>query len=149
MRKEAKMLPNLVLPIVAVMAMNVLVFGMHWDSTPANPVALLNPPGELVGAVWVGLFLLIGMARFYVQKSGHADAPKVARLIIYYMLFCLSYPLYTLGLKSEVIGIIGNAATLAVASYLIASVRRISATAAWCLSPVLPWLIYATATMLF
>lgn len=146
--KYSSIFLNIILPIAAVMAMNILVFSLHWDSTPRNYNPWLNPPGELVGAVWVVLFLLMGVARYKVQKAKAPSSRHLARLIIYYMAFCLSYPLYTLGLKSYFMGLVGNAATFGFAAYLIFRISRVSKIAAWLLVPVLPWILYATLTMI-
>lgn len=146
--QKAKLLPNLLWPIVAVVAANGVVFSLHWNSTPNNADGWLNPPGELVGAVWVALFLLMGAARYHLLKCRGTEAQRLARLVVWYMAFCLSYPFYTLGLSSYIMGLIGNAATFAFALYIVIKAWPHARAAAWCLSPVLPWIIYATLTIL-
>jgi hypothetical protein len=52
-------------------------------------------------------------------KCRGTEAQRLARLVVWYMAFCLSYPFYTLGLSSYIMGLIGNAATFAFALYIV------------------------------
>ncbi len=94
--KKPKLLPNLLLPIIAVIVINSLVFSLQWNDIPRQSDGWLNPPGILVGSVWIALFLFMGMARDHLLKCQTEDTQRLARIVLWYMGFCLIYPFYTL-----------------------------------------------------
>lgn len=63
------------------------------------------------------------------------------------MVFCWVYPFYTLALNSNVNGMIGNIATVALAGYVFFSLWPLSRKAAWLVFPIMPWVIYASFTI--
>ena len=140
-----KSLPYILLPLAAVLMANAIVFGLHWDEDGAAGPLLLNPPGWFVGGVWVGLIVLMGLAIWRIHQVPSPKAVTIGRLIIGLIAFCLSYPFYTMGLKNETIGLIGNIASFLFAAYIIARAWPLSRPCAWLLFPILPWLVYASA----
>ncbi len=103
----------------------------------------LQPPGYVIGFVWLVLFAAMGSARWLLLTKP-VDTIPARRLILYLLLFCLSYPLYTLGLKSAVLGLLGNLLTIAFAIYVVIRVRRISPLSAALVSPVIVWVGFAS-----
>jgi tryptophan-rich sensory protein len=140
-----KSLPYLLLPLAAVLLVNAVIFRLRWDQVAVVVPSILNPPGWLIGGVWVGLILLMGVAIRQIRQVPSLESLRIGRLIIGLIVFCLCYPFYTLGLKNEAIGLAGNIATFLFAAIIIAKAWPLSRTCAWLLFPILPWLVYASA----
>ncbi len=123
-------------------AANAIIFTLGWDRQPLPPV-FLEPPGWLVGAVWLLLFAAMATSSWMAA----ADAPQhrwAEKTPVWLALFCLAYPFYTSGLRSVVIGLAGDVATFAAALWAIASLWRPSRRAAWMLAPVAGWTLFAS-----
>ena len=134
-------------PLVAVLALDSAIFALHWDQEESSGRTILNPPGWLVGVVWVGLILLMSIAAWRLSRSPSAESNKVGRWIVWLIILCLSYPFYTLGLKSHSLGLAGNIATFAMGAFIMAKAWPLSRASACLLIPILAWLAYATATL--
>ena len=136
---------NVAVSLFVVLVTNGLIFGLGWDtSSPKTAPSLYDPPGWFIGVVWTVLFALMGAARWRILKSGGKNAAFHARLVVGLIVFCLIYPFYTLGLRSILIGLIGNVATAIFAAWIIAQIKTSSRTAAVFVSPVVAWLSFAT-----
>jgi len=123
--------------LVAPLAMNGVIFGLGWATPhPANPML---PPGWAVGTIWMLLFAAMSLARWLVR----GDPPAMAYAVDALAFLCLIYPLYTLGLSSDRIGLAGTIVTALVAIAVIVGLARWCARAAALTSAVLVWLIYA------
>jgi tryptophan-rich sensory protein len=142
-----KSLPYILLPLSAVLLINAIIFRLHWDEDGVAGPSLFHPPGWLVSSVWVGLILLMGLAIRQIRQVPSPKSVRIGRLIMGLIVFCLSYPFYTRGLKNETIGLAGNIATFLFAMYIIATAWPLSRTCAWLLFPILPWLVYASAVI--
>jgi len=133
----ASLAATLALYLLTPLAMNGIIFGLGWATThPSNP---LLPPGWAVGTIWMLLFAAMGYARWLVRGKSPAMAHAVDTLAF----LCLIYPLYTLGLSSDRIGLVGTIVTAIVAIAVVARLARWCARAAALTSAVLAWLIYA------
>src|SRR5579883_2021730 len=95
-----------------------------------------EPPGYVIGVVWIVLFACMGIARALATEEG--------RLVLYLILFCAAYPLYTLGLRSQSIGLAGNLATISFALVVAWRLWRRSRPAALLLLPVAVWVSFAS-----
>ena len=137
---------NVVAAVVTVIAVNAVIFLSGWfqTDTPAAQQSRLDPPGWLVGVVWVFLFAFLGAARWLVVRSGGERAGRQAGYIVLLLLFCLAYPFYTMGLKSVAIGLIGNVTTIIAAAWVASRVRTSSKAAAGLVLPVVAWVSFAT-----
>ncbi len=137
---------NVAAAIVTVIAVNAVIFLSGWfqTDTPAAQQSRLDPPGWLVGVVWVILFAFLGAARWFVMRSGGAQAGRQAGYIVLLLLFCLAYPFYTMGLKSVAVGLVGNVATIAAAVWVASQVKTTSRAAAGLVLPVVAWVSFAT-----
>jgi tryptophan-rich sensory protein len=102
-----------------------------------------EPPGWVIGLVWTFLFAGLGLARWLVAGNGERPI-KSSNLVFFLLLFCAAYPLFTLGLHSLVIGLIGNVATCAFALWVASLVRRRSSVATFLVSSVAAWVTFAT-----
>jgi tryptophan-rich sensory protein len=124
--------PTLTIYLLTPLAMNGLIFGLGWaTSRPTNP---LIPPGWAVGTIWMLLFAAMGLARWLVRGSSPAMAIAVDALAF----LCLIYPLYTVGLSSDRIGLAGTIVTALVAIAVVAGLAPRCARAA-ALTSALCW----------
>ena len=136
---------NVAVSLIVVLVTNGLIFGLGWDaSSPKSASSLSDPPGWFIGVVWTVLFALMGAARWRILTSGGEKAVLHSRLVVGLIGFCLIYPFYTMGLRSMVIGLIGNVATAILAVWIIAQIKASSRSAAVLVSPVVGWLAFAT-----
>ncbi|MFO0957870.1 MAG: TspO/MBR family protein [Isosphaeraceae bacterium] len=111
-----------------------------------------TPPGwewadGVVGYVWVGLFVCMGLASWLAYRSGWPGAVRDGRLALSLLVVCMLYPVYTLGMRA-IPGLVANVAVLALTCGVAALVRRSSATAAGLLAPIGLWLAVATLSMI-
>lgn len=111
---------------------------------PREPDSSLAPPAPLIGAVWTALFACFGVARARLR-----GLPKERRLVDALWLMCVTYPLYTDGIRSRAATYAGNAAIAATAGAVVARARRKGRKdAAALVLPVLPWVALTTLALL-
>jgi tryptophan-rich sensory protein len=133
---------NLAVYIVVPLAMNGAIFGLGWnDAGPKNPML---PPGWIVGTIWMLVFAGMGVARWMLTCGSE---PRVARWVDGLALLCLVYPLYTLGLKSQAIGLAGAIVTSLVAFAIAVRVWRQSKAASVLTACVALWTLYAETAL--
>ena len=134
------------LVVGGVLAVNGLIFGLGWgDDRRDGPASVLNPPGWVVGAVWTALFALLAVARW---RLGGPSAAAARGWVTGLVLFCLAYPFYTLAPNSMTDGFGGNLATFGLAGYVAWRAWPESRVAAACVLPVIPWVVFATVTIM-
>ena len=136
---------NLALFLIPPLLLNGVIFGLHWDSNAAPSPYL--PPGWLVGAIWMLLFTAMGVARWMLLRGGGANQDRDASLVVLLAFLCMIYPLYTLGLRSESIGLAGSIFTALIAVWIAARLIRRSSTAAALVGLVIAWLVYASVAL--
>lgn len=127
--------------IAACLVMNGLIFAMGWQDQSTAGRGLL-PPGWVIGLVWVGLFGGLGLA--HARLTRRHDGGRARRRIIWLAAWCLAYPLYTLGLSSRTIGLLGNLATIAFALVVAASLVRLDRASGALVALIVVWVTYAT-----
>lgn len=139
---------NILVAVVAVTGINVLIFTFNWDISAESTVkSLFAPPEYLIGIVWTILFILMAIARWWLNSYG-ATGKSARTWITVLMISCLVYPLYSLALGSRIGGLLGNLETITLTIFVVVRVWSISKSAALLVLPVIPWVIYATATIL-
>lgn len=126
---------------------NAVIALFHWDRSASEPQPSFAPPGSVVGIVWLFLFAAMGAARWLTVRSGSSERKRHAGLIVLLILFCFAYPFYTAGLRQG-LGLVGNLATIAFATYTAWTVRHSSPEAAVFVSPVMVWVSFATAIII-
>ncbi len=143
---RAGLVANLVVVVGGVLAVNGLIFGLGWgDRGGAERVSALTPPGWVVGVVWTGLFALLAVARWRLAgPASQGGRGWVTGLIV----FCLAYPFYALAPNSMRNAFLGSLGTIALAGLVTWRVWPISRSAAACVLPVVPWVVFATGTIL-
>lgn len=111
---------------------------------PREPDSPLAPPPPLIGAVWTALFACFGVARARLRGM-----PRERRLVDALWLLCVTYPLYTDGIRSRAGAYAGNAVIAGLAGAIAARARRAGRTdAAALVLPVLPWVALTTLALL-
>jgi tryptophan-rich sensory protein len=111
---------------------------------PREPDSPIAPPPPLIGAVWTALFVCFGVARARLR-----GLPRERRLVDALWLMCVTYPLYTDGIRSRAAAYAGNAVIAGTAGAIVARARRKGRSdAAAFVLPVLPWVAVATLTLL-
>jgi len=98
-----------------------------------------EPPGWVIGAVWVGLFALLGLVRWRLAVRGGRGEGWVWALIA----LCFLYPYYTNSF-SPWPAFLGAVAALAATVCTAARIRRTDRTAALLLLPLGAWTAFAT-----
>jgi translocator protein len=134
---------NIGILLVAVIVVNGIIFGLHWDNGGHRAVRpWYVPPGAVVGIIWTVLFMLYGAARWhYVRDTGERGWRSY--LVTGFAALCLAYPFYTGGLANMWIGLVSNALLLLVVIGLSVWLRPKSRRAAQCLIPTIVWMSYA------
>jgi tryptophan-rich sensory protein len=130
---------NLAVFILSPLVMNGIIFGLGWDRASASIPGV--PPGPVVGVIWMLLFTGMGVARRLLVRARRGGAEWVSLLA----LVCLLFPLYTVGLRSMVTGLVGTLLTAVLAIAVVRSSWNRSREAAVCVAAVCVWLLYAGA----
>lgn len=144
---NASLALNVAIAVFLCLVINSIIFGFGWDGGDDTINIWFAPPGYVVGTVWVILFGLIGASRYALNRAGK-PASRTKTLLGALLLFCLAYPIYTLGFNSEFIGFLGNIATILFTIFAMWRVWKFSRAAAALLFPIVLWVSFATVLVL-
>ena len=137
----------ILLPILASLAVNGVIFALRLDSLGRGDAPLGGLlPGTAVGLIWTILFGALGAAWWEVSR--HDNPRDARRWLLALLLFCIAYPLYTLGFTSWPMVLFGNIASIPLAAVTAWRVARISRRAALAPAAVCLWVSVATWLML-
>jgi len=148
-RTRKSLVLNIGLALSVVLLTNFFIFLINPSETgtPSERYRF-EPPGWVIGLVWIIIFAGLGAARWLVIENRDRliknTRVKNTNWVFFLLLFCAAYPFYTLGLRSVVMGLIGNAATCVFALWVASQVRRRSLTAALLVSTVAVWVTFAS-----
>jgi benzodiazapine receptor len=124
--------------------LNILIFTIPFatdtKSSAHGPISSIL--GPLVPFVWIILFGLMGAASYFFEQS--KSSVEKLNLIQMLIVFCAIYPIYTMGFRSEFIGLCGNLITLLYTIFVIKTLFQKSFNSALLLIPVSIWLILAS-----
>jgi len=129
--------------VTVTIGLNGLIFGLGWQDRGQNGVS--GPPGWLVGAILVVLFALFGAAHGLMR--GLRETAWVWQMRCFTLL-CFAYPIYTGGLQSRGIGLIGCLLSLIWAIALTLLAWRKSRVTSLLMLPSVVWLCFATKLLL-
>jgi translocator protein len=141
---------NIAAAILTTLLVNGLIFGLGWNTAEERTLLTFEPPGWVIGSVWIVLLTLLAIARWRLNASGNLNnqnnraAQKARAWVTGLLVFCLLYPFYSLAVDSLVGGLLGNLGTIGLALIAIASAWRNNRTAAFLVSPVVAWVSFAT-----
>ncbi len=110
---------------------------------PRQPRSPLLPPGPVIGMVWTALFACLGVARGRLRGRAREQ-----RALDGLWLLCVTYPLYTGGMRWRGATYAGNAAVFTAAATVAGRIARVRPDAARYVLPILPWAAWATLGLL-
>ena len=123
-------------------------FGLNGPSETLRDPSFA-PPGWFIGAVWVVLFALLGLARWSAVAAGSAGRAR-SIWVVALIVLCVTYPFYTTGFDL-LPSMIGNLVTLAASGFVAFKLIPVSRRAALLVAPVVGWVAFAcvlTATQM-
>jgi tryptophan-rich sensory protein len=133
---------NLAVFVGAPLVLNGIIFALGWNRPRAKAAGI--PPGWVVGSLWLLLFAGMGAARWQLESASTSlFRDRRAEWVSLLAFLCLTYPLYTEGLRDDRIGLGGNIVTALVSFAAVERVAHRSQTAALLLLPTCLWLSYA------
>lgn len=94
------------------------------------------------------LFAFMGTARWLIIKSKSQKAAYHSRIVIFLVVFCFLYPFYSLAIDSNIGGLIGNIATILLASWTAFQIKSSSKAASALVFPVVLWVSFATTIII-
>lgn len=129
----------------AALALNAWIFSgpaIQWSRTLDNPG--WAPSGGLIGAVWVGLFTLMAIAAWSIDRYGDDRHKDIARLaVIAQYLVCMGWTWGYFGLQNVANGFYVTVAALVLSLPVTALAFRASRIAGVLMLPLVGWLIFA------
>jgi len=140
---------NVALAVGAALIIYGVIFLLGWDSATGHaPRPWFEPPGWVIGVVWLVLFSLMASARWTLNSYTIIGVVRARAMITVLIISCLLWPFYSLAIDSLVGGLIGNIVTIiiAVAAMVFAWLR--SRDAALFILPVVLWLSFAILIVL-
>ncbi len=113
-----------------------VVLALVWTLSLGGDAEPDVPAAWVVALAWVGLGVLLGTARAGLRGTWQARAADAVWLL------CLSYPVYTAGLDSRLLGLAGDAAICGAALGLAVASWRVWRPATMLALPLLAWVGY-------
>lgn len=115
-----------------------------WARTLEGPA--WSPAGPAVGAVWTGLFALMALSLWIVDRAGQLEASRPARgLILLQYVINISWTFFYFGLQNVANGFYVTVVAFAVSIAALASIWRANRSAALVWLPLNVWLAFALA----
>jgi len=132
-----------VAPVLAVLAINALIFAAGWSENDAAYDAVsFNPTGWLVGAIWLVIYPMWGAARWYAYQTGLAGR-RASFWILGLMLWGLLYPFITSG-SNTFVSVACNVISLGLVLAAALRAHAVSKRAFWLIAPSIAWIGFAT-----
>ena len=132
--------------IAVTMVINGLIALIGWEGDETRFTEGPNrlPPGWIIGLVWTILFISMASAFWLLASSTEITSRRKAGEVLAFAIFCLSYPIFTMGFSVYFLIFCGNLLCIVWSSYLTGVLRDISRPASALM--VLPaiWVCYAT-----
>ena len=132
--------------IAVTMLINGLIALIGWEGGETRFTKGPNrlPPGWVIGLVWTILFIGMASAFWLLASSTEITSRRKAGEVLAFAIFCLSYPIFTMGFSVHFLVFSGNLLCIVWSSYLTGVLRDISRPASALM--VLPaiWVCYAT-----
>lgn len=140
------LIANVAGALAVVVILNALIFGLGWAGTSAHAPPWVPPP-IVIGIVWFALFACMALARWELNRGSAEQADKAGLIVVFAL--CSTYPFYTAGLNSDVVGEAANVTLMLLASGLaLRYAPRIPRASAW-LVPLVLWLSFASVAGAF
>jgi len=140
------LIANVAGALTIVVILNALIFGLGWEGTSRRAPAFVPAP-IVIGIVWLALFPCMALARWELNRGRALRVDKAGLIAIFAL--CSTYPFYTAGLNSDIVGEAANVTLMLLAGGLAARyARRIPRATAW-LVPLVLWLSFASVAGAF
>lgn len=120
-------------------------FGVTVPGGPKD--APWTPPGAVIGAVWCGLYTLMGTSLWALSRLPSPTRGSLQKAVLFLIGFCLVWPFYAFDARSRWPGLLGNMGILLIALYVVWKLWPTSRTAALMIAPVAVWITIATASI--
>jgi tryptophan-rich sensory protein len=92
-----KVLLHTLLPILAAIIINIVIYTQGWNNNGGEnkEISKLLPPGYIIAIVWIIILGLLGYVHYLTFPS------YISVFILIVIIYCLSYPFLTAGLKED------------------------------------------------
>lgn len=141
----ARLIVYLILFPGIALALNAWIFSTgaaDWSSALENPA--WSPPGASVGAIWTGLFALMALSLWMVDRAGQLEASRPARaLILIQYLINISWTWFYFGMENVANGFYVTVLAFAVSIGALVAIWRANRAAALIWLPLNLWLGFA------
>jgi benzodiazapine receptor len=129
------------IPLAAVLIGNGLIFITGSDGSAEFDALPLSPPGWVIGLIWVIIYPMWGLARWYAARNGR-QGRRESWWVVALILWGLAYPVLT---RFELVaGAWANLASLVLALLTLWRVSKVSSKGAWLIAPSVAWISFAT-----
>ncbi len=115
-----------------------------WYQTLAKPA--WTPPDWVFGPVWTALYLIMGLASWWVYRAG--PSPVVQQALLLYgvhLMLNLAWSVLFFGLRRPDLALADIAALWLALLLTIQRFAAVRPVAGWCLLPHLAWVTFAAA----
>ena len=104
-----------------------------------------TPAGWVFSAVWIILYLLIGIALFIVMQTTNAKPPKTWAYVLFGVNIFLNalWSVVFFGTQAPEIALLILMTLIIVVIFMAREFFRINTTAFWCVLPYVLWLMFA------
>jgi tryptophan-rich sensory protein len=89
-----KAILHVMLPILAAVIINIVIYTQGWNNNNNEPSKYL-PPGYAIAIIWIFILGLLGFTNYLVWPS------TASLIIIIAIIYCLAYPFLTAGLQED------------------------------------------------
>jgi translocator protein len=145
MTKNIKFIISLIIPLsvgaVAGLFTSSAING--WFKTLNKP--FFNPPNWIFGPMWTLLYLLMGLACYFIWTSDNEARKSALKIYAVQLFFNFLWSFLFFYFKNPALALVDIFLMLITISMTIISFSKISKKAAWLLVPYLLWVLFATA----
>lgn len=107
-----------------------------------------TPPGWFIGAVWVCLYTLLGVALWLLSRVPAPPRTSLKVHVLVLLVVLVTWTFYAFSATSRLPGLIGNIAIFFVVVFVVWRLWPHSRSAALAVAPVGVWITIATATIM-
>jgi translocator protein len=145
MTKNIKFIISLIIPLsvgaVAGLFTSSAING--WFKTLNKP--FFNPPNWIFGPMWTLLYLLMGLACYFIWTSDNEARKNALKIYAVQLFFNFLWSFLFFYFKNPTLALVDIVLMVITISITIISFSKISKKAAWLLIPYLLWVLFATA----
>ncbi len=135
---------HIAVPVILAAVVNLIVYALKWNNNKVYKRSKALPPGAAIAVIWVVLLALTGFCRWLLVSGNEQRAGLAAALLVALVLYCVSYPFVTRGMKHNVK--LANTIALVLAYSTATATVVVNRKAALCLVPLVVWTTYVAVT---